>query len=280
MASPNHQDPVMAKIADFGLSRQSSVLSAREVDLPTWLAPEVLKGLDYSTKSDVYSFGIILWELITMQYPFEEYDITFMGELITMQYPFEEYQITFMGELEDKIKNGLRPTIPSECPEIYAQLIRECWDDNPRNRPDFNFIVLQLVVIDNEICGVDDARSPRLTMGHLDELSSSDIETIDDWEESYDTFSDDGSSIGSPLSSRASSMDAIPFTPSNPLNIRRGSLRAPEEDIQAHPLMPSPSDLPSMRFHSTISHSPRPINIRERSQTALASHRSHTDFVK
>ncbi len=30
---------------------------------------------------------------------------------------------------------GLRPTIPASCPAGLAQLIRECWDQDPRPRP-------------------------------------------------------------------------------------------------------------------------------------------------
>jgi serine/threonine protein kinase len=60
--------PVLAKIADFGLSAammQSAM--GRKVDCPVWLAPEIMRNQEYTTKADVYSMGIILWELLTKQ---------------------------------------------------------------------------------------------------------------------------------------------------------------------------------------------------------------------
>lgn len=36
---------------------------------PEWMAPEFLRGEPSDEKSDVYSFGVILWELVTMQQP-------------------------------------------------------------------------------------------------------------------------------------------------------------------------------------------------------------------
>ncbi|KAL3504895.1 hypothetical protein ACH5RR_034736 [Cinchona calisaya] len=36
---------------------------------PEWLAPEFLRREPSNEKSNVYSFGVILWELVTMQQP-------------------------------------------------------------------------------------------------------------------------------------------------------------------------------------------------------------------
>jgi serine/threonine protein kinase len=126
---------VTAKVGDFGLSSRLFVPSLKEKSIdrdvanPTWLAPEILKEEEFTEKSDIYSFGIILWELVTRQHPFSEYN----------------YQ--FMFELEDIIKTGGRPTIPADVPEDYAVLIRRCWSPDPTERPSFLEIIRCLVVL-------------------------------------------------------------------------------------------------------------------------------------
>jgi hypothetical protein len=39
---------------------------------------------------------------------------------------------------------GLRPEIPADCAPDCAQLIRECWDQDPSKRPPFSEIVQRL----------------------------------------------------------------------------------------------------------------------------------------
>merc|ERR1719409_2703668 len=39
---------------------------------PEWMSPEALRNDNVDELSDVYSFGIILWELITLNYPWHE----------------------------------------------------------------------------------------------------------------------------------------------------------------------------------------------------------------
>ena len=41
---------------------------------------------------------------------------------------------------------GLRPEIPSYCPEEVAQLMMQCWDRNQHNRPGFAEILERLQV--------------------------------------------------------------------------------------------------------------------------------------
>ncbi len=37
------------------------------------MAPEIMKGKDFTQKADVYSFGVVLWELVSRGEPFSEY---------------------------------------------------------------------------------------------------------------------------------------------------------------------------------------------------------------
>ncbi|MQL88977.1 hypothetical protein Taro_021546, partial [Colocasia esculenta] len=64
----------VVKVCDFGLSRMkhSTFLSSRSMaGTAEWMAPEVLRNEPSDEKCDVYSFGVILWELCTLQQPWE-----------------------------------------------------------------------------------------------------------------------------------------------------------------------------------------------------------------
>ena len=118
------------KIGDFGLSRLiSSPLAGGDFNA-NWLAPEVMKGEKYDHKLDIYSFAIIMWELISLQKPFEEYDKQFSGKPKSMFYA--------------AVIGGLRPTIPADCDEDYKQLMIACWAGSPDLRPEFFEILAKL----------------------------------------------------------------------------------------------------------------------------------------
>ncbi len=79
---------------------------------PAWLAPEATIQRRLTLQTDVYAYGIMLWELITRQHPFSEYKQLFTRAII----------------------EGRRPTIPSNCPQLYATLIEACWQSEPEKR--------------------------------------------------------------------------------------------------------------------------------------------------
>ncbi|RHZ88434.1 hypothetical protein Glove_22g157 [Diversispora epigaea] len=80
-----------------------------------YIAPEILLGQTYSPAADIYSFGIIMWELSMKNKPF-------------CDRPHDE-------KLVYDILKGVRPKIPAHMPESYVNLMKKCWDKNPRNRP-------------------------------------------------------------------------------------------------------------------------------------------------
>ncbi|GAM28464.1 hypothetical protein SAMD00019534_116400 [Acytostelium subglobosum LB1] len=115
------------KVADFGLSRfaTSKASSIRKTrGTYAYCAPEVYFG-DYTVKGDIFSIGIIMWELIVRcmkaryERPFSEYK--------NIQYDFQILVMTY--------KSNLRPTIPANCPEVFANLVTMCWDADPEKRP-------------------------------------------------------------------------------------------------------------------------------------------------
>ncbi|CAF1393330.1 unnamed protein product, partial [Rotaria sordida] len=69
----------------------------------------------HSKQTDIYSLGIVFWELATARKPWDEY---------------EDEKITIA-----QIKTGERPTIPSDIPESYKQIIQEAWNHDSQKRP-------------------------------------------------------------------------------------------------------------------------------------------------
>ncbi|PKY23737.1 hypothetical protein RhiirB3_506791, partial [Rhizophagus irregularis] len=67
-------------------------------------------------KSDIYSIGILMWEISSGRPPFISYEHDF--------------------DLAIYIINGIRPKIVSGTPLEYKNLMIQCWDANPLNRPD------------------------------------------------------------------------------------------------------------------------------------------------
>eukprot|EP00026_Physarum_polycephalum_P002106 Phypoly_transcript_02110.p1 GENE.Phypoly_transcript_02110~~Phypoly_transcript_02110.p1 ORF type:complete len:867 (+),score=164.15 Phypoly_transcript_02110:311-2602(+) len=137
----NSENDITAKISDFGLSvpmysgsLQAEKARERTVVNPLWLAPEILREEQYAISSDVYPFGIILWELLVQKHPFIE------GLEHT----------AFISVLEDAIKEGDRPPLPSDCPSNYAALIKSCWHGTPTCRPTFPEVTYQLTKLMTE----------------------------------------------------------------------------------------------------------------------------------
>eukprot|EP00271_Cylindrocystis_brebissonii_P006252 TRINITY_DN18962_c0_g1_i1.p1 TRINITY_DN18962_c0_g1~~TRINITY_DN18962_c0_g1_i1.p1 ORF type:complete len:1023 (-),score=218.41 TRINITY_DN18962_c0_g1_i1:1253-4321(-) len=115
------------KVADFGLSanKNSTFLSSKSgAGTPEWMAPEVLRNELSDEKSDVYSFGVILWEIATLQQPWDG---------------MNPMQVVGAVGFQHK-----RLDIPDDLNPALGELITSCWDDNPKNRPGFTEIILKL----------------------------------------------------------------------------------------------------------------------------------------
>ncbi|XP_050121112.1 probable serine/threonine-protein kinase SIS8 isoform X1 [Malus sylvestris] len=110
----------VVKVCDFGLSRMknSTFLSSRSTaGTAEWMAPEVLRNEPSDEKCDVYSYGVILWELSTMQQPW--------GGMNPMQ---------VVGAVGFQHR---RLDIPDNIDPAIADLIRKCWQTDPKLRPSF-----------------------------------------------------------------------------------------------------------------------------------------------
>ena len=104
-----------SKIGDLGLCQQIDKKDNKIVGIIPYLAPEVLSKEPYTKESDIYSFGMIMWEFTTGKKPFHVR-------------PHDHHLIL-------DILNGERPQITDDTPEFYLELMKRCWDHNPKNRP-------------------------------------------------------------------------------------------------------------------------------------------------
>ncbi|CAB4420186.1 unnamed protein product [Rhizophagus irregularis] len=107
-------------ITDLGLCQPANVKSSQNSNkkvygvLP-YVAPEVLKGKEYTQASDIYGYGIIAYEICTGFPPY--YDIAH-DEFLAM-----------------KICNGLRPKSNYKIPQLTFDIINQCWGADPLKRP-------------------------------------------------------------------------------------------------------------------------------------------------
>jgi serine/threonine protein kinase len=113
------------QIGDLGLSQAVNNKSKNNeiYGVIPYIAPEIFKGSEFSKEADIYSFGMIMWELTTGCKPFDnvEHDI----------------------HLVYKILDGERPKITEDIPKSYADLMKSCWDPDPKKRPSIKDIRLK-----------------------------------------------------------------------------------------------------------------------------------------
>jgi len=138
------------KVCDFGLSRQTHSDSGDEDEAPlssintvstlyklrgTWgySAPELYQKKLCTTKADIFSLGVILWEI---------WYRTVVGEYMR---PYADgHFIADCQILVAVAKRGLRPTVPSQLPAEFKEILRNCWETDPDNRPDCDEILTKL----------------------------------------------------------------------------------------------------------------------------------------
>lgn len=123
-------DQLNAKLADLELgadddddakSKQDNEALFQDDFLFNWLAPEVLQSTIYTQESDIYSLSLVLWEIISGEFPFSGND------------PNE------VGTVREQIIQGKRPDFNENgiplCSAAYEQLVSSGWSLEPSLRP-------------------------------------------------------------------------------------------------------------------------------------------------
>ncbi len=99
----------------------------------SFLQQEAFLKHPFSPKSDVYSYSIVLWELVSRSLcgkyskAFSEFNLK------------QDYQIRMKAA-----KSGLRPTLATDFPPSFRQLIEACWHKEPAQRPIFSDVLTRL----------------------------------------------------------------------------------------------------------------------------------------
>lgn len=84
------------------------------------MAPEVARHERYRKSADVYSFAMLLFELVTHQFPFAD------------RLPLQAVVASAL--------QGLRPPLPEGMPPSIVSLVQRCWDARASERPTFDHI--------------------------------------------------------------------------------------------------------------------------------------------
>jgi len=123
-------DRLTCKITDFGFAKDVHGLPNRTwfgekgARIPVrWCAPEALKHAAFSPKSDVWAFGILMYEIFTYC-------------------SVELYEgLTNKQVCKAVIKLGYVMAKPAGCPSAAYDVMVQCWQTKPNDRPGFGEIV-------------------------------------------------------------------------------------------------------------------------------------------
>ena len=128
-------DKIGLLISDLGMCQPADNKEKKGVyGVLPYVAPEVLRGFQYTKEADIYSFGIVMNEFMSEEIPYND---TPHDHILTV-----------------RICNGLRPKISEDTPKLIADLIRKCWDAKPENRPTAKELCQILKMYSNQYNGI------------------------------------------------------------------------------------------------------------------------------
>ena len=123
-----------AKLADLGLAQVDALLQEAEAKVVEkglldgrFIAPEnVTQGTPTSKATDVYALGLVLWQLVTGREP------------------IRLCQFLHQWKHDNPIE---REKIPDDCPKGIKQVILECWEHDPDDRPTAQEVLAKLAAL-------------------------------------------------------------------------------------------------------------------------------------
>ncbi|PKY48217.1 kinase-like protein [Rhizophagus irregularis] len=154
-------------ITDFGTSKQllehtsnSTHSTADGLGMAEYNEPQLFKIINYKKdkKSDIYSLGVLLWEISSGRLPFPDYPRNVLGS-----------HISHLNLRENPIEGT---------PLKYQQLYQECWDNEPKSRPDIEKVYETLSQLITE--DFSSLSSSQPNVNEINEIKNSTIDYNDD----------------------------------------------------------------------------------------------------
>ncbi|XP_072041512.1 uncharacterized protein [Amphiura filiformis] len=144
--SPNYliTSGKILKLSDFGISKEIDITRSNATVIASypWMAPELYTDQTLSPNYDMFSFGVVVWELWTTDFPHKGL----------------EHQVIAWRVCHE----NQRLPIPDDCPEVIADLMRQCWDSNWGKRPSIAHVLSIVAAVHKH----DKARQQELIGGY------------------------------------------------------------------------------------------------------------------
>ena len=156
------------KIGDFGMShglyqRNYYRVQGQAVLPVRWMSPEAVVYGKFSTAGDVWSFGVVMWEIFS--------------------FAMQPYYGVSNEEVTKLIRTGKHLERPIDCPRDTYEIMKQCWNAEPCERPSFTDLY-------------DTLNATRLSVSSDDGSLSSDTLSQSDSELDSDAFLEENSIDG------------------------------------------------------------------------------------
>uniref|UniRef100_A0A6B2L2E0 Protein kinase domain-containing protein n=1 Tax=Arcella intermedia TaxID=1963864 RepID=A0A6B2L2E0_9EUKA len=152
------------KVTDFGFSQilkgNNTLREGTIRGSALWMSPEILATTEFDKSSDVYAFAVILWEIFTLEEPWQNIE------------SWEELAYKVVDKDE-------RPPFNKDFPHSLRALIQAGWQRDRRSRPSFDEVIIALDEVMADLAIEDDVGREFWTDFFLDQ----DLEEVVEWKQ-------------------------------------------------------------------------------------------------